>query len=976
MKRNLWQGWWKSVTRTGYVSWLSPPFRTDIAWFIDTSTSPYRLFPYTGNQCRLYPPNVHTGIVPPEDQFINLFPDDNDPNVLIINPQTPEGITLNVFSEGIGTSQSLVLKDGKIYANFYHEQPVNGTYLPGQIMKRISDKKVEKLFKPVTNTSLDPQAQFIQYSNYHLLSGQLHLNKNVKDPKCLPVTPTFEEAKDFRDKLLNSSVCYKTKINRILQTNHNIWLNPDIDHTVFYTKEFHYINEFTYVVFKGFSGNWEFLNGQKFPTVALNYMHNILPPKGHIVQDPERWYRFTIELDSSGIPSPLPEELGYVKVKYGPITPDARETQYREFMGTMFHYINFLAGYSGMTIHTNLAGYQATSPFFGDVTVPGKILNTWEELQDLQGGLTLEQFLSEISPLRQNSRTLNWFPYSIHYPPLLIDASFLTLFVPNGWTNEVPDGFFVDPAEPKFNFNLVVNNYLEKPKNIYYTITGEPDPEVPLQSRLTEGFPVVAGEFEIGPGEYPANGSRMDFILADYGYPLDPGAPSPAQYRIATDQFSFFAGAFDENGNVLDPPFGAPFPGVENGFYIGIVKRPPNYNGSRKVGYMWLGGTNIVDSGSLVDGTLLAPRTKAGASYNHMKMFTVIFQFFRDEGVTDFIIDAMGNQGGLQAVMLALAAMFGKERSGYGYDAECVSPDSEILDPRDFAAADKSAKKDFNNFNKTINPNLYKELFNFKPYSDCTVVFLNSRSAISQGDAFPHVMANGVNGGRDLGKNVDVRFVGETFGLWSGILQLNRRDEINAIIDSEPFPVLVDGNPGLQFEYTTDISSVFFTLKKDKCDCGKSDCERDCGKRGKCDCSKCNKSDRDNCDRDRDCGKRGKRDCGKCDRECDCGKSDRERDRGKCVDDERKKYASAYNKNLKMRPRKYIGDRVMYNDVPNFHLYNLGIKPWDESPNGPAPPIYASKDIPNFDDNSTWRHQIIEWSVQGIINNERQKCKK
>lgn len=455
----------------------------------------------------------------------------------------------------------------------------------------------------------------------------------------------------------------------------------------------------------GFTGAYAVFNSTPAnPTCRVAYVaDNIAPGNSHFINgakslgdeyfvEPDNHWMLTLAVVS---PPDLPP---YNPVEHGVATivqqvgPIGPGSGYRATIAA----VNDIMLTYGRSTHSNLAVYCYPRPM--------RLPETFADLAAallVPGGVVLRSLLS-----RQRIVIRSPWLYSNTAGPR--GGSNTTM-------NPANDPTGMDSSEAKYLYDITIGNYLDPlhTYNLLWRLEGPPT-SAPV---TTQALVVATG------GYYKTPGSRFAFKAASF-------------YEDGEDDIWSLYG---------DSPYGIVYGLVDLAKSKGV-----------KRGYLYLSNVLGPDPAySMSTFKDFSPGLPANFLPN-LDAFAVPFAFFKEQGVTDIIINNRNNTGGFSVPNYVLACFFGELRPGFvdNITAADENGSTKLIPQSQFLA-----ETELNNYaqyisgQSTIDPDLFPEKYRHLQYRNqkANVVILTGTSATSSGDLIVHFFRNNDAVGGDYG---------------------------------------------------------------------------------------------------------------------------------------------------------------------------------------------------------------------------------
>ena len=763
------QGWWKMELRGDESGFGLGALTDDIdAYvFIDLSTfnpvtNPFVTIdtvcgtPTFPRQCT--PLDVGSGItmnlyyVPSSTELVNVM-DLNGPAFNPINGQSWWSLKLQPDKKSIVVSSDSQPQFQGLGAAINHSNLLRKIISPPPI------RPYDDTGTPFPSAS-DPvnMAKYIHNALLLNYNPPQNIHLNDTDYRC------FTCREEIFQKMLKKGITFETKIRKVRVTHpglhdvnafrdetSNLFFTSTDTLTDIFTEEFSFATAGSTVEIKGFKGKWAKMNGIYKNGVALNEEGGVPNPSPEHIDvsstyDPQRgtfrnvYNHFLLDLDSSDCEQFPRDELGWAtEVEGDPVVKVTHRfssgMQYPAFYAAIRAL--FFLSYRVSQHNFYLAYFAPHSVFLFD---------TWNELK--------------------NAAATNNFWASSSFPGNNVIETRTSQSVPSGFYNNVvaserrsvttyndPFGLTQLPGS-KYDYNIVLANYIVKPKNLYWAIAGTP-------TGRTQFNPVEVGYKPTIPGSQPAEfvGTLGDIQVVD-GKPV-PKNPDPTHYSI-------YGSFLFPNNDVRNA----------NAYYVGLID--PSLTNGKRVGYLrWIDEQGF-DPKMYMGNSTFPPKVPVTVKYGREAYSQVIANFTRylqtDLDCDAVILDWRSNNGGVTPSEFNLAEFFGDDRAAFTAvwtkKDDGFSPLINLADPLKFSS--------YNNF-ISLNSQSFARFYvrqneaNYGPGAvfrgtaerPKKVVVLTDNAAESAGDVLPHLFL-GENLDGNLGSYTTSKIIGDIDGRLKG----------------------------------------------------------------------------------------------------------------------------------------------------------------------------------------------------------------
>lgn len=759
------QGWWKMETRGNQSAYGFGEATDDIDTYVYIDISEFD--PYENPIIQLHSlcgtptmPRECTPLDTPDGIFLNLFyvPDSTSlVNILDLNGP--------LFDPEFGQSWwSLKLQADKqtIVTTTESRPEWEGYGATSGLLRKIDSPPPVRPYDD-TGTSFprasDPVAMAKYIYNALKLNHNQPQNINFNDEDYR----SYEERKSIFNKMLDKGISYETKIRKIRVSRPGLhdalefggsYTTTDALTDIF-TDGFSYATAGSTVEIKGFKGKWAKLNGTYVNGVSIIEDGAVPNPSNNHVDvsssnKPKKgtfrnvFNHFMLDCDTSNCKDFPRDELGWAKdIEGDPVVKVCHrfssDMEYPAFYAAVR--AMFYALYQVSQHNAQVAYFKPGSAF---------LIDTWEELKE--AAATDNFWNSDLYPgdnlLR--TRTHQKAPSGFYNNPCLAERGVTTYNDPFG-LNQMPGG--------KYDYNIVLANYIVSPKNLYWAIAGTP-------TGVTQFDPegIEIGDFVYKPtipGTQPAEfvGMLGDIEVVN-------GKPQP----LNPDQthYSLFGS--------IDTPTDDLF--NSNGYYIGLID--PSLTHGKRVGYLrWIDEIPL-DPGFYMATSTFPPGVPVTAKYGREAYCQVISKFthyFQTEQDCDAVIlDVRTNNGGYDLTEFNLAEFFGDDRAAHKtLWSKKDNGDSALINlsnPSDYQSFNNTIARDEESFaqfyvrqnEKNYGPGV---VFKGSPNRPKKVIVLTDTAAASGGDIFPHFFM-GENLDGNLGSFTTCKIIGDIDGRLKG----------------------------------------------------------------------------------------------------------------------------------------------------------------------------------------------------------------
>lgn len=578
-----------------------------------------------------------------------------------------------------------------------------------------------------------------------------------KDYRC------YKKRKSLFKKLLGEGLCYETKIHKMRVTRPGLHDNQAFNTagsgsyftttdalTDIFTDGYAHTTPGATVEICGFEGKWAKLNGTYVNGVALTEEGgNTNPSHKHIdassSENPKKgtfrnvYNHFMLDFDSSCCEDFPCDELGWAtEVEGDPVVKVTHRicsnTEYPAFYAAMREM--FFSFY-------RISQHNAQSAYFK----PGSVflIDTWDELKD--AAATNNFWGSRLYPGDHliRTRTNQKVPSGFYNNPVMAERGVTTYNDPFG-LNQMPGG--------KYDYNIVLTNYIVAPKNLYWAIAGTP-------TGPTQFDPTDVGYLPAIPGPQAAEfvGALGDIQVVN-GKP-QPQNPDPNYYSI-------YSSISLPNNDVRN----------SNGYYVGLID--PCLTKGKRVGYLrWIDEDGI-DPLFLMGGATFPPNVPVTVKYGREAYCQVISNYTRylqtDLDCDAVILDVRTNNGGYILTEFNLAEFFGDDRAALGTawtkKDKGNSPLLDLANSSEFSSFNNNIALDSESFGRFYvqqNEDNYGPgaVFRGSPDRPKKVVVLTDNASASAGDIFPHLFL-GENLDGNLGSYTTCKIIGDIDGRLKG----------------------------------------------------------------------------------------------------------------------------------------------------------------------------------------------------------------
>lgn len=821
------QGWWKMDLRGSESGFGLGALTDDIDSYVfidistfNPSTNPYVTIdtvcgtPTFPRQCT--PLDVGSGItlnlyyVPSSTELVNVM-DLNGPAFDPVNGQSWWSLKLQADKKSI-----VVSSDSQ--PQF---QGVGADLNLSNLMRKIENPPPIRPYDDTGTlfpTASDPvnMAKYIYNALLLNYNPPQNIHLNDTDYRC------FTCREEIFQQMLTEGITSETKIRKIRVTHpglHDLDGFRDPASSLFFTSTDTLTDIFTdgfslalagsTVEIKGFKGKWAKMNGIYKNGVALNEEGGLPNPSpDHIDVYPSHkpkkgtfrnvYNHFMLNFDSSDCEQFPRDELGWAtEVEGDPVVKVTHrftsDMQYPAFYAAIRAL--FFSLYR-VSQHNLFLGYFAPHSVF--------LFDSWDELK--------------------NAAATNNYWGSSTFPGNNVIETRTNQAVPSGFYNNVaavgsgamgrgvttyndPFGLTQLPGS-RYDYNIVLANYIVKPKNLYWAIAGTP-------TGRTQFNPVEVGYKPAIPGPEAAEfvGTLGDMQVVD-GKPI-PQNPNPTYYTLFS---SFLLPNADFRNS--------------NGYYVGLID--PSLTNGKRVGYLRWIDEHGFDPYKYMGNSTFPPNVPKTVKYGREAYSQVVSNFTRylqtDLDCDAVILDWRSNSGGITATEFNLAEFFGDDRAAFTAlwtkKDEGFSPLVNLADPLKFSSYNNFIAQDAQSFARFYvrqNEANYGPGAVFRGTADRPkkVVVLTDNAAESAGDVLPHLFL-GENLDGNLGSYTSCKIIGDIDGRLKGSAsKLNPMpvSEFNNIYYSS------DGLPFSPIYYVADsttkisingLTNIFFNQQSDR----------------------------------------------------------------------------------------------------------------------------------------------------------------
>lgn len=788
-------GWWQMITRGDEFGFGFGAVTDDIDSYIyiDISQFDPEEFPFViiNTLCGtpVYPRECTTLDVG-DGIFLNLYyvPTSTQlVNILDVNgPAFDPTVGQSWWSLQLQPDSQTLTASSESQPSWVGYNPATGALLrkvdgPQQPVRPFND--TDSAFPDVTNPV--EIAKYIR--NSLLLNHNQPQNVHFNDGDYL----NFYDAEAIFQKMLDDGITYESKIRRMrvsVPGEHYVRALGDgfvsTDRlTDIFTEGFSFVTTGATVKITGFKGKWQKLNGTYVNGVAIDEMDGIPNPSPQHVDASSShvphhgsfrnvYNHFLLDFDSSDKSKFPRDDEGWAKdVEGDPVvkvtyrfTPDM---QYPEFFAAIR--AMFFAIYK-VSSHNAQVGYFKPGSMF--------LIDTWDELKE--AAATDAFWGSSLFPgdnlLR--TRTTQSVPSGFYNNVVLAERGVTTYNDPFKITQK--------PGS-KYDYNIVLSNYIVLPKNVYWAIRGTP-------TGPTQFDPTEVGYKPAIPGPQPAEfvGALGDIIVVN-GRP-QPQNPDPTYYSLLTN------GAGDD---VRD----------SNSYYVGLIN--PSLTNGKRVGYMRFVDEDATDPLLLLETATFPPNVPVTVKYGREADCQVMSNFTRylqtDLDCDAVIIDIRTNNGGFVFPNYNLAEFFGDDRAATpSLYSKKDDGNSQLID-----LADSSTYSFFNNNVELLNESFGRfyvqqneanygpgAVFKGSAERPKKVIILTDNVAASSGDMFPHYFL-GENLDGNLGSFTTGMIIGDIDGRLKGSATYRNPVPVSKYAN---FLFDADGNPFPPIRFRADLA--------------------------------------------------------------------------------------------------------------------------------------------------------------------------
>jgi hypothetical protein len=821
-QENPFDGWWQQITRGSLLGFGvgGPALGTGTADIdsyinIDTSTAPFITIrtlcgtPALPRKCTNV--DLHPKII------LNLYYQASATalvNILDLNGP--------LFNPVNGQSfWSLELQpDGKTLVASFDSRPEFIGYKATSYLFR----KVDGPQQPVRPFN-DTDSAFPDVTNPVAIAQYIYnsLTLNSHDPQNINLHDgdyrSFYQREEIFRKLLNEGFTFRTPIRRVRVSQPGEHFVAEFGNTTedvvtdIFTDGFSFATAGSTVEICGFKGKWSKLNGKYINGVAVTEEGAVPNPSSEHVDvfstnKPCKkgtfcnvFNHFLLDFDSSNKKQFPRDNQGWatdiegepiVKVTHR-ITPDMEYPAFRAAIEAMFYLMYQVSQ------HTGFNAYFRPKSIF--------LIDTREKLKDV---VAKNKFWGSRKNPGDNlvrTRTNQSVPSGFFNNAVFNGRSVVTYNDPFGLTQQ---------AGSKYDYNIVLANYIVKQKNLYFAIAGTPDltPVAP-NGQPIQFDPTTIGYKPVVPGAQRAEfvGQLGDIIVVN-GRP-QPQNPDPEHFTLLGEN------PFDDVAQ-------------SNDYYIGLID--PELTNGKKVGYLRWVDVVAVDPQEFITTATFPPAHVApppgNVKYGREALSQVYSQytrFFNDENCDAIIIDIRTNEGGLLEPAFTLAEFVGDDRrsaiSQFWTDKDNGnSPLVELADPNQFSTFNNLQalnNEAFIRFYVQQNEQNYPgSVFRGSQQNPKKIIILTDTAAASAGDILPHFFL-GENLDGNLGSFTTGKIIGDIDGRFKGAS--SNRSPVPVAKDSnrlygkngKPFPPIrfrVDFAVG---EINNGLTNIFFNQQSD-----------------------------------------------------------------------------------------------------------------------------------------------------------------
>lgn len=616
---------------------------------------------------------------------------------------------------------------------------------------------------------------------------------------CNPLLPQpvdcdfvgFRQAYDTLEQLLDEGITVTTHVTKIRPTNNAFGqLVTDI-----YTDAFSLATPGATVTIDGFTGNYAALNGTYINGVSYLQFGGAPNPSGLHVDYAQNAqgqqtagtypFHFLLSKDTSNTIS-FPRVTSGSNVGLGIFTtvPGGATVTVTHRVHSNMEYPEFEAAVFALTYKVwRVSEHSWFTGFW-----PAESVFLFDNFNQLQAAVKAGTALTD--SLRTNTSTLR--PSLFYNNPAL--NTLLTSQANNYMLND-PFGVRPDAAgnwPAQYNYDIVLNNYLEDAANLYWALDGVPSgPWVEVQENVQNNF-----------------GYKSNINPSITGAKTFVGAVAP-YFPVSTildPNFYTLMG-----GSLAIPPSLNSILSAKNEEYFGRIK--PSLTGGKNIGYIRLLDFDWFDPFGLMISGFFDPTDGASPKFDREALSRVLSAMMHYI-VTDLqseavIIDTRGNAGGLGELGLALAEFFGDTRPGVAtnasYKDDGTRPLDQLQDPTKYTTANNVLAITRGQY-ATLQAGYNNIQYPGSVFQGGKVIILTDVISASAGNTFPNFFL-GANLNKDIGANTTVEFIGDIDGRLKGF-----GGEIDPMPVSQNSSFLTDasGNPVSPINVGYDICDSFF----------------------------------------------------------------------------------------------------------------------------------------------------------------------
>ncbi len=770
---NPFHGWWSTITKGDNFSYdptLTQYEQDDIdAYiFIDTTKTPISITTTAGTNLQPRQP-TNLDVFPTDPAFLTY--DQVDATTLIgrYNQLALTGTDFNQYPDSFALK---LQPDGKTIIATNDENPFSYWQVLATKLVKVGEPKlrpfgesdvnfkgdvndpvflVKYFFDQLLHMSNSANAQYICNPSLVPPPACNNVPQACNSPLSQPVDCDFvgfREAYDVLEQLLDEGLTFTTHITKIRPTNNAFGqLVTDI-----YTDTFSFATPGATVTIAGFTGAYAALNGTYTNGVSYLQFGGVPNPSSLHVDYAQNAqgqqiagtypFHFLLSKDTSN-PITFPRVTSGANVGLGIFStvPDGATVTVTHRVHPAMEYPEFEAAVFALfykiwqsSLHNTFTGFSPSGTVF--------LFDTWN---DLQAAVKAGTALTNVIRTRTSSPRPSTF---YHNAALNTQTAQAITYLLNDPFGVRPNAAGVWPAI--YNYDIVLNNYLENAANLYWALDGAPSgPWIDVQEN-------VQANFGYKPNLNPSITGGKSFVGAVAPYFPESVVLDPAHYTLLGGSLA-----------LPQPPLNT-IRANKNEMYFGRIKK--SLTGGKNIGYIRLRDFAEIDPSDLMTTGFFDPTNGTSPKPNREALSQVLSAMMKYL-VTDLqseaiIIDIRANQGGLSEVAQSIAEFFGDTRPGVvthaAYKDDGVRVIDELQDTTKYSSANnvlEITRKQYEIVQAGYNNIQYPG----SVFQGGKVIILDDVNAGSTGDTFPQFFL-GANLDKNIGANTIVKFIGDIDG--------------------------------------------------------------------------------------------------------------------------------------------------------------------------------------------------------------------